>query len=414
MRIACVGGGPAGLYFGLLMKLHDPGHDITIFERSAAGATYGWGVTFGDDLLGKLYRSDLRSARKIHQAAFRWVDHVVDVQGERLLYPGAPGYSINRHRLLDILTDRAQGLGVHIEFGREVMAPSQLPEADLIVACDGLSSRTRLEAGNFQTDVRLGGNKYIWLGTDKVFESFTYSFVHTDIGWMWAYAYGTGSGSSSFVVECSPHTWAGLGFDTMPPRDSLSLLEKIFEQALDGHPLLGQIGGGTSARWLNFRTVTNQRWYEGKTVLAGDAAHTTHFTIGSGTTLAIEDVIALAENLQHHGELELALQSYERQREAALLQPQSDARLSVQWFENISRYIDLAPHQFSAILHRRLSPLLPYLPPQLYYQLHRATEEVTALRKIREWAGPALKAIYNRRYRATLLWSRQTFRQKRD
>ncbi len=396
MRVACVGGGPAGLYFALLMKLREPGHDITIFERSVAGSTYGWGVVFGDDLLEKLYRSDPRSAREIDQAAVRWVNHVVDVQGERVPHAGSGGYSINRQRLLDILAGRARGLGVHIEFDREVMAPSQLPEVDLIVACDGVNSRTRLEAGRFQTDVRLGSNKYIWLGTDKVFESFTFPFVHTDSGWVWAHAYRIDAESSTFIVECSSETWTGLGFDTMPPQDGLSLLEKLFERHLDGHRLVGQVRGDVNVRWSNFRTVTNQRWYDGKTVLTGDAAHTTHFTIGSGTKLAIEDVIALAENLQHHGQLKLALQSYQRQRQAALLQPQSEARLSAQWFENVSRYIDLKPHQFSTLLHGRGSPLLPYLPPHLYYQLHQATEKVTVLRELRRRVGPKARAIYSR------------------
>ena len=391
MRVACVGGGPAGLYFALLMKLREPGHDITIFERKAAGSTDGWGVVFWEDLLDKLYSSDPRSAREIDQAAFRWVNQVVDVQGEQVVHANGRGYSINRQRLLDILADRAQDLGVQIKFDQEVMAPSQLPEVDLIVACDGVNSRTRLEAGSFQTDMHLGSNKYIWLGTGKVFESFTFPFVHTDSGWVWAHAYGIDAESSTFIVECSSETWTGLGFDTMPPQDGLSLLEKLFERHLDGHQLIG------NTPWLNFCTVTNQHWYEGKTVLAGDAAHTTHFTIGSGTKLAIEDVIALAENLQHHGKLELALESYERQRQAALLQPQSEARFSAQWFENVPRCIGLKPHQFFTLLRERRSPLLPRLSPRLYYQLHQATEEVTVLGELRRRVGPKARAIYSRR-----------------
>jgi 2-polyprenyl-6-methoxyphenol hydroxylase-like FAD-dependent oxidoreductase len=271
------------------------------------------------------------------------------------------------------------------------MTPSQLPEADLIVACDGMNSRIRLMVGGFQTGVREGSNKYIWLGTDKVFESFTYSFVRTDSGWIWAYAYGIDTKSSTFIIECSTKTWAGLGFDNMPPHDHLSLLEKLFECHLDGHNLVGQAREGAHVRWLNFRTVTNQRWHDGRIVLAGDAAHTTHFTIGLGTKLAIEDAIVLAENFQHHSTLQLAVQSYERQRQAALLQPQSDARLSAQWFENISRYIDLEPHQFSILLHGRQSPILPRLPPELYYQLYQATEKVAILRELRRRIAPKVK-----------------------
>ena len=193
---------------------------------------------------------------------------------------------------------------MQVEFGHEVRDPSQLPEADLIVACDGVNSRTRIETEGFQTDVQLGSNRYIWLGTDKVFESFTFPFVPTDSGWVWAHAYGIDAKTSTFIVECTAETYAGLGFDTMPPDACLSVLEKIFAGHLDGHQLIGQFPDGTNAPWLNFRTVTNQRWYQGRTVLAGDAAHTTHFTIGSGTKLAIEDAIALAGNLQRYGELE--------------------------------------------------------------------------------------------------------------
>lgn len=394
MRIACIGAGPAGAYFAVLMKLRDAGHDITIFERNAADSTYGWGVVFWGDLLEQLYSSDLTSAREIHQAAFRWVNQVVDVDGEQA-DSGGTGYAISRQRLLGILADRARGLGVRIEYGHEVLAPSQLPEADLIVASDGVNSRLRHKAGVFQTEVHLGSNKYIWLGTDKVFGSFTFPFVRTSSGWIWAHTYGISTESSTFIVECSTETWAGLGLDTLPPREGLLLLEKIFERHLDGHQLIGQANGDAVARWLNFRTVSNRCWHDGKVMLMGDAAHTTHFTIGSGTKLAIEDAIALAENLQHHGQLEQALQSYEKKRQAALMQPQSDARFSAQWFENVPRYIGLKPHQFSTLLHGRRSPLLAHLPPHLCYQLHRATPHVS-LRSLDRRVGPKARAIYRR------------------
>jgi 2-polyprenyl-6-methoxyphenol hydroxylase-like FAD-dependent oxidoreductase len=397
MRIACVGGGPAGLYFALLMKLREPGHDITVLERNTADSTQGWGVTLGRDLLEELHRCDPVSAQEIHQAAFSQFDQVVDIHGRQVLYPGGGGYGISRRRLLDILACRAQGLGVRVEFGHEVMPASQLPTADLIVACDGVNSRVRQEAGAFQADVRLGDNKYLWLGTSKVFESFTYAFVPTDSGWVWAYCYGIGGGQSTFIVECSSETWAGLGFGTLSPQDGLSVLEKLFEGHLDEHPLLGQVQPGPGAGWLNFRTVTSRRWYDGRIVLAGDAAHTTHYTTGSGTILAIEDAIALAGNLQRHpGDQKLALASYERQRKAALRRPQSDARFSARWFESISRYADLEAHEFSALLHGRQSPLLPHLPPRLYHRLHQVTEEVTVLGELRRRLGPKAKALYSR------------------
>ena len=395
MKIACVGGGPAGLYFALLMKLHDRRHDVTVFERNQAGSTYGWGVVFGDDLRHRLHSADPVSAGQIDQAAFRWVNEVVDIDGERALAE-CDGYSINRRLLLDILAGRARDLGVRIEFDHEV-TPGQLPDADLIVACDGVSSRTRLEAGTFQTGIDVGGNKYIWLGTGKVFESFTFPFVRTDSGWVWAHAYGFDAQSSTFIVECSPQTWSGLGFDAMPPQDGLALLEKLFEHQLDGHRLAGDVRDDVSPRWLNFRTVTNQRWYDGNVVLAGDAAHTAHFTIGSGTKLAIDDAIALAGSLRQHGELEPALAAYQEQRQSGLLQPQSEARLSAEWFESIPRYIDLQPRQFLTLLRARRSPLLPRLSPRLYCRLHQATEDVTVLRELRSQVGRKAAAISSRR-----------------
>jgi 2-polyprenyl-6-methoxyphenol hydroxylase-like FAD-dependent oxidoreductase len=397
VKIACVGGGPAGLYFALLMKLQDASHDVTVFERNEAGSSSGWGVTFDGDLLKEFYRGDPVSAREIDNAAFRWVGQVVDVQGRRFHHASGEACSIKRQRLLDIMADRAAGLGVHVEFGHEVRTPAQLPTADLIVACDGANSRTRLGTGSFQTDVRMSGNRYVWLGTDKVFESFLYAFALTDSGWLWAYAYRVDAVSSTFIVECPQETWVGLGFDTMPPDDSLRLLEKIFARQLEGHQLAGQADDRADIRWLNFRTVTNQRWHDGRIVLAGDAAHTTHYSIGWGTKLAIGDAIALAGNLQQHGHTKLALQAYERQRRPALLRPQSEARLSARWFENISRYIDLKPRQFATLLHDRRSPVLPHIPPKVYYWILLATEEVAILRKFRRMAGPKIKTICSRR-----------------
>jgi 2-polyprenyl-6-methoxyphenol hydroxylase-like FAD-dependent oxidoreductase len=398
MRVVCVGGGPAGLYFALLMKLQDPVHDITVFERGAAGSTEGWGVVFWNDVLAKLYARDSGSARDIEQAALVWQNELIDIKGEQILHAGGRGYSIRRQYLLNILADRAQSLGVNIKFNQEITSRSQLPEADLIVASDGVGSRIRLESGRFETDVRLGSNKYIWLGTDKVFEAFTWPFVQTSSGWLWANAYGIDAESSSFVVECSADTWADLGFDAMTPQDTLSLLEKIFEQNLDGHHLVLQVRGGAKVSWLNFRNVANRRWYDGKTVLMGDAAHTTHFSIGFGTRLAIEDAMVLADKLKHQGDdLQLALESYEEERKAEILQPQSDGHFSALWLENVPRYIDLKPHQFDTLFHQRRSPLLSRLSPRLFYQIHQASKKVPVIQEFRTRVGEKAMAVQRRR-----------------
>jgi 2-polyprenyl-6-methoxyphenol hydroxylase-like FAD-dependent oxidoreductase len=401
VKIICVGAGPAGLYFSVLMKLCDPRHDVTILERNARGETRGWGVVFWQNLLTELYEADADSAREIERRAYRWDDQVTEVRGHKVSNTGVPGFGIDRQHLLDIFTRRAQGLGVRVEFGHEVTAVAELPEADLTVASDGVNSRIRAETGGFETDSRLGRNRYIWLGTDKVFDSFTFPFVETDSGWLWAHAYGIDASTSTFIVECSEETYRGFGFDSMPLRDCLSHLQKDFAQQLDGHALFGQRGDGVAAKWLRFKTITNQRWYRGTTVLAGDAAHTTHFTLGSGTKLAIEDAIALARSLQEHDDLSAALTAYEAERRQALLQPQSEAYFSALWFENVPRYVELKPEQFFALMRERRSPLLPRMSPQLYYRLHHMTQTFPLVREARHMVGPKARELYSRLGRGT-------------
>jgi 2-polyprenyl-6-methoxyphenol hydroxylase-like FAD-dependent oxidoreductase len=398
MRIVCVGGGPAGLYFSLLAKQHDRSHDITVFERSKTGSNFGWGVTIDPGFLGKLYGNDPESARQVEQAACRWRKQYIHINGEQVTYDGDGDlYNFNRPDLVDILGARAQRLGVRIEYDHEVQSASQLPEADLIVAADGVNSRIRQENPNFGTDVWLSDDKYIWLGTDKVFDTFAYHFTRTDGGWLWASTYGVGSKLSTFVVHTSAETWKALGFDSMPIRDSLSVLSELFQDQLEGHRLMGQVGDETNARWLSFRNVKNQRWHVGNIVLAGDAAHTTHFSAGEGTRLAIEDAIALAENVRRHDDFEVALESYERQRRAEMRQTQNEARLSAQWFENLPRYIDLKPRQFGALVHARRSALLPLLPPRLFYHLDRASREIGILRQVRRRIGLLATALHRQR-----------------
>ena len=393
MRIVCVGGGPAGLYFAILMR-ERANHEITVLERNPAGVTYGWGVVFWEDLLAQLHGSDPVTARRIEANAFRWKGERLAVNGTEPIDVEGGGYGIARQRLLDLLLERALSLGVRIQFECEVAHLSQLPDADLIVGCDGVSSRFRqLHGDAFGTAVSVGRNKYIWLGTSKVFNVFTFAFVETAAGWIWCHAYGFDDETSTFIVECAPETWAGLGFDRLGEDDTLRLLEQLFASQLDGNPLRAKGG----ALWLNFRTLTNEKWHLENAVLMGDAAHTTHFTIGSGTKLALEDAISLATKV-HEGEpVKPALEAYERERRLALRPVQTDAQFSAQWFEQIPRWAHLEPARFFALLHERRSPLLPHLPPQLYYRLHRATHEIAVLRRLRKWAAPRIKARFGPR-----------------
>ncbi|MGW3814409.1 FAD-dependent monooxygenase [Streptomyces sp. NPDC005046] len=388
MKIACVGGGPASLYFSILMKLQDPSHDITVHERNPAGSTYGWGVTYWAGLLDKLREGDPASALAVSENSVSWNEGVAHVGDHSTVHPGDEGFGIGRQRMLDLLADRARSLGVRVEYEREITA-DRLPDADLVVAGDGVNSALReRHAGHFGSEISLGRNYYVWLGTTKVFDSFTFSFVDTDHGWIWCYAYRFGDDRSTLVVECSPRTWSGLGLDTASEPDGLALLEKLFADLLDGHELIGRAQADGTAQWLNFRTLTNRTWHRGNLVLLGDAAHTTHYSIGAGTTLALEDAISLAGALREHADLETALARYERERKAELLSVQSAARHSAQWYEDLPRYIRLPPAQMFALLGQRHSPLLPYVPPQLYYRIDRAAGRLEALRRFKRWLGP--------------------------
>ena len=369
MKIVCVGGGPAGLYFAISAKLRDAGHDITVIERDPPGATYGWGVVYWDDLLDILFRNDPDSARALRAESVLWQDQHVILRSEQTAYLSGYGFSVSRASLLDILGERATELGVDIQYQREVDDLSALAGADLVVVCDGANSRIRQRHGEaFGARVDVGGNPYIWLGTDRVFDSFTFAFEQTSAGWIWFHAYPSTAGISTCIVECAQQTWRALGFDSMSREDSVGLLEKIFERAIDGQSLISQ-SRGEPARWQRFTQVTNKTWYHNNLVLAGDAAHTTHFTLGSGTRLAMIDAVMLAQSLYEHDDPSAALESYDRRGRAALRPIQAAARTSMAWFERADRYLDRNAVAFAYAMAARQGAQPPWR-----YQAHLATQ----------------------------------------
>ncbi len=379
MKIVCVGGGPAGLYFAISAKLRDPDHDISVIERNPAGVTYGWGVTFSDPLLDSLYRNDPVSARKIFDSPATWGNQEVHVRGTQMAHLGGYGFAIGRKHLLDILVQRAIDVGVDVQFERELEDLSELADADLIVACDGANSRVRrAHDEHFHTDAHMGRNKYIWLGTHRVFESFMFAFEETAAGWIWFYSYPYNADTTTFIVECSPETWPGLGFDRLGPDESLALLEKIFANHLDGHSLMNPLRALATIPSLSFTRITNTSWHHDNVVLMGDAAHTTHFSIGSGTTLAMQDAIGLADSLDAHDDLQVALKDYEEKRRAEIMGLQSAALSSTEWFEDVPSYIDQPITQFAYSLWKRRGN-----HPLWRYQLHLATQ-ITILRRLRQ------------------------------
>jgi anthraniloyl-CoA monooxygenase len=393
MNIVCVGGGPAGLYFAISAKLRKRDHDITVIERNPAGVTYGWGVGYWDDVLDSLYSNDPVSAREIQNFSGVWDGVEVHVGGKRTAYLGGYGLSMGRKRLLDILAARATDLGVDVQFQREVKDLSEFAEADLIVASDGVNSRERqLCANHYQTDVLVGRNKYLWLGTYRVFDAFRYAFEWTPAGWIWLHAYYLDAERSTCIVECSPETWEGLGFHELGVDQSMRLLEQIFERHLRGHSLINQMRSVDKLPWHNFRLVSNNNWYHDNVVLIGDAAHTTHFSIGSGTKLAIGDAIALAAKLEEHEDLDSALGSYEAKRRAEVIPIQRNAACSMRWLENVADYIGQDSVHFAYALSKRYRLQQPWWR----YHLHLATQ-IPALRTLRRKLTSARRWHHARR-----------------
>jgi anthraniloyl-CoA monooxygenase len=361
MRIACIGGGPAGLYFAIAMKLRNPAHEIAVFERNRAGDTFGWGVVFSDQTLANLTATDPLSARTIADSFAHWDDIAVTVSGETSTSSGHGFIGIGRKHLLQILQARAAELGVELHFEHECSSdPADYPGYDLIVASDGVNSAVRTRfAEHFEVDIDVRRNKFMWLGTHQLFDAFAFIFEPTEHGWVWAHAYRFNADTSTFIVECSPETWAGLGLEEMEQEEAIAFCEELFSRHLGGHRLISNAAHlRGSANWLNFRRVSCGRWSRGNLVLLGDAAHTAHFSIGSGTKLALEDAIKLAEVLDRPGlevpeALTAALAEYEDERRTAVLRIQNAARNSTEWFEDLDRYIGFPLPQFAYALLTR-------------------------------------------------------------
>jgi anthraniloyl-CoA monooxygenase len=357
MRIACLGGGPAGLYFAISMKLRDPAHEIDLFERNRPDDTFGWGVVFSDQTVENLMANDPDSGATIRDEFAHWDDIDVHIHGQCIRSSGHGFIGIGRKRLLNILQERARELGVNLHFERE--ASPELADwsgYDLVIAADGANSRirTRYEE-HFDVDIQVRRNKFFWFGTQKAFDAFTFAFEQTEAGWIWAHAYRFDDGLSTFIVEMDPDVWAGLGFDRMEQDEAIALCERIFAKYLDGNKLMSNARHlpGPQA-WLNFRRIACGKWSHRNLVLLGDAAHTAHFSIGSGTKLALEDAIKLAEVLNRPGlGREAALVEYQEERNLEVLKLQNSARNSTEWFETLERYLHFEPIQFAYSLLTR-------------------------------------------------------------
>ena len=357
MKIACLGGGPAGLYFAISMKLRQPDTQVTVFERNRANDTFGWGVVLSDDALGNLEANDPVSAATIRENFAYWDDIAVVHDGHRTVSGGHGFAGIGRMKLLTIMQGRARELGVDLQFETEVgPVEDYAKNYDLVVAADGLNSRVRSQwAEHFKPDVDTRLCKFIWLGTHQKFDdAFTFIFEKTPHGWVWAHAYQFDDKTATFIVECTQATWDKWGFADMSKEETVETCRKIFEGHLGGHQLMSNANHlRGSAVWINFPRVNCEHWHHQNVVLMGDAAATAHFSIGSGSRLALDSAIALASYLDTEPTLEQAFVKYQDERRLDVLRLQSAARNSLEWFEEVERYLDLDPVQFNYSLLTR-------------------------------------------------------------
>ncbi|MBU1317032.1 MAG: bifunctional salicylyl-CoA 5-hydroxylase/oxidoreductase [Alphaproteobacteria bacterium] len=357
MRIVCIGGGPAGLYFALLMKKQHPEHQISVVERNRAYDTFGWGVVFSDATMQAMRVWDPESAAEIEDAFNHWDDIEVWFKGTRQRTSGHGFVGIGRKKLLNILQRRCETLGVELVFETDVASDLDYPDADLVIASDGFNSKIRNRYSEvFQPDLVTRPNRYIWLGTNKLYDAFTFDFRKTDHGWFQAHIYKFDENTSTFIVETTEEAYEKHQLGQMDQQGSIDFCQTLFSEVLDGAELMTNARHLRGSAWLNFNRLICGKWshFNGKShvVLMGDAAHTAHFAIGSGTKLAIDDAIELANQFNKHGhtsdQIPAVLETYEEIRRVDVARIQNAARNAMEWFEVVGqRYADtLPPEQF--------------------------------------------------------------------
>jgi anthraniloyl-CoA monooxygenase len=357
MKIVCIGGGPAGLYFGLLMKQLDPAHDITVVERNKPYDTFGWGVVFSDQTMDNMRQWDPPTAEAIQQAFNHWDDIELEFKGRTIRSGGHGFVGIGRKKLLNILQARCEELGVELVFDTDVDSDADFPDADLIIASDGINSKIRNKyAQVFKPDIVTRPNRYIWLGTHRLYDAFTFVFEKTEHGWFQAHIYKFDENTTTYIVETPEHVWKAHGLDQADQAQSIAFCEQLFAANLRGEKLMTNARHLRGSAWLNFQRVKCEQWshFNGRAhvVLMGDAVHTAHFAIGSGTKLAIEDAIELTRQFKEHGDspehIGEVLQRYQALRSVDVLRLQNAAWNAMEWFEVVGeRYADqLPPEQF--------------------------------------------------------------------